>query len=83
MDSASEGTPQERTDSAKAFEDYRKRGGLGSLIGKDLVLLLCFPPNQEPVRVAMGTGRVADSRKASSQTHGKKSVAFTELVDLE
>ena len=37
----------------------------------DLVLLLCFPPNREPVRVAMGTGRVA------TMTHAKPQVRLT------
>ena len=43
LDPSVEGTPQELSDSAKAFEVFRKQGGLGPSIGKRPTTPPVFP----------------------------------------
>ena len=83
LDSTVEGTPQERSDSAKAFEDFRKRDGLGSFIGKRPTTPPVFPARTSEGGYGNRKSGYDDSRKTSHQTHTKKNMAFTEPVDLE
>ena len=83
LDSAVEGTPQELTESAKAFDMFRKQGGLSLGLGKR--------PTKPPVFLARtsegGYGNrnngYDDSLRNSKPTYTSKSVSFAAMVDLE
>ena len=85
MDSAIEGSPQERSESAKTTEDYRKRGGLGSFIAKRPNTPSVFPAKTRTSEGGYGNRKSGydDSLNLPSQAHGERSVASTEPVDLE
>ena len=78
-----EGTPQELLDSAKAFEDFRKRGGLGPVVGKRPTTPPVFPARTSEGGYGNRKSGYDDSHQTSKPTHTKKSVSLTGMIDLE